>query len=81
MRLKEAEIKIGNLEQVNADGEKERQRLQLEIERLNTILKATNGNMVDQINKLNAEIEALQRRNEQLDAELLALGREKEKEA
>ena len=48
-RLDEAMNKIATLEKVNADGDKERQRLQLEIERLNQILKATNGNMSDQI--------------------------------
>ena len=74
-------VKIANLEKVNADGDKERQRLQLEIERLNNILKATNGNMADQIAKLNGEIDALQRKIEQLDSELLAVQREKERDA
>ena len=74
-------VKIANLEKVNADGDKERQRLQLEIERLNNILKATNGNMADQIAKLNGEIEALQRKIEQLDSELLTVQREKERDA
>ena len=46
-------IRIANLEKANAEGEKERQRLQLELDRLNQILKATNGNMADQISKLN----------------------------
>ena len=74
-------VKIANLEKVNADGDRERQRLQLEIERLNNILKATNGNMADQIAKLNGEIEALQRKIEQLDSELLTVQREKERDA
>lgn len=56
-RLREALAKINDLDKTvianQAKFEAEEKRLKTEIDRLNNILKATNGNMAEQLSKLN----------------------------
>jgi hypothetical protein len=60
MKDTDTEEELANLEKANADNDKERQ---LEIERLNQDLKATNGFVFDQVAKLTAEIDTLKERD------------------
>ena len=59
-KLREALAKIDSLDktmkQRQSEHEAEARRLNTEIERLNSILKATNGNMQDQVTKLSEQI-------------------------
>ena len=77
-KLREAMAKIGDLEGVVSADEKEKTRLNKEIERLNNILKATNENLsemerksTDKIRQLGIQIQDLEGQIEKLKKEKL----------